>query len=144
MIHIRILGILDFFPYMKMSFQKITVLDQLAMQSQNQGRYEEAEALYFQALAVRKTVFGEQHSGYATNLFNLAELYCNQGREVEAEPLYIKAIDIQREAFGEEDIDTSIIYSLAVLYEGQGRYEESEPLFRQAQSIDIKGLRVAA
>jgi kinesin light chain len=42
---------------------------------QDQGRAEEAEALYHGALELRFTVLGPRHPAYAATLNNLAALY---------------------------------------------------------------------
>uniref|UniRef100_UPI000A752B74 tetratricopeptide repeat protein n=1 Tax=Geitlerinema sp. PCC 9228 TaxID=111611 RepID=UPI000A752B74 len=69
---------------------------------QSQGRYEEAEPLYRQALEMRKRLLGEQHPDVATSLNNLAELYRSQGRYDEAEPLYRQALEMFKRLLGEQ------------------------------------------
>ena len=68
----------------------------------SQGRYEEAEPLYIQALDMRKKLLGEEHPDVATSLNNLAGLYFSQGRYEEAEPLYIQSLDMRKKLLGEE------------------------------------------
>ncbi|MEO1006851.1 MAG: tetratricopeptide repeat protein, partial [Cyanobacteria bacterium J06638_38] len=50
-------------------------LNNLANLYTDQGRYEDAEPLYNQALAIYRQILGEQHSDVATSLNNLANLY---------------------------------------------------------------------
>jgi len=54
---------------------------------ESQGRYEEAEPLYRDALAMGQRLLGEAHPAVANSLNNLAGLYESQGRYEEAEPL---------------------------------------------------------
>ncbi len=41
----------------------------------SQGKYEQAEPLYQQALEMRRQLLGQQHPSVATSLNNLALLY---------------------------------------------------------------------
>jgi len=116
-------------------------VDWLAGLYDNQGRYEAAEPLYVQALALRKRLLGEEHPDVATSLNNLAGLYDNQGRYEAAEPLYVQALALNKRLLGEEhpDVATSL-NNLAVLYKNQGRYEAAEPLYLEALAIDRRML----
>ena len=58
-------------------------------------KYDKAEPLYLQALAIRKEVLGENHPDYANSLNSLAILYDNQRKYDKAEILYIQALNIQ-------------------------------------------------
>jgi tetratricopeptide (TPR) repeat protein len=61
-----------------------TSLHNLAGLYYDQGRYELAEPLYKQSLAIRKSVLGIQHPDYREGLKALAQLYRQQGRQTEA------------------------------------------------------------
>ncbi|NJM99279.1 MAG: tetratricopeptide repeat protein, partial [Phormidesmis sp. RL_2_1] len=50
----------------------------LAELYRSQGRYGEAEPLFVEALAIRKTELGDRHPDTATSLNNLAGLYRSQ------------------------------------------------------------------
>ncbi|WP_375506187.1 tetratricopeptide repeat protein, partial [uncultured Nostoc sp.] len=71
-----------------------------------QGRYNEAEPLYIQALALRHKLLGEEHPDVAQSLNNLAGLYNSQGRYSQAEPLYMQALDIFERRLGTNHPDT--------------------------------------
>lgn len=45
-----------------------------------QARYEEAESLFLQSLAVAEKKWGPEHPNLATALYKLAQLYRTQGR----------------------------------------------------------------
>ena len=66
-------------------------LNNLATLYHDQGKYAEAEALYFRALAIREESLGPNHPDVATALNNLAALYESQDREAEAERLRERA-----------------------------------------------------
>ena len=116
-----------------------TTLNNLARLYKSQGRYEEAEPLYIQALEMRRKLLGEEHPYVAITLNNLARLYKSQGRYEEAEPLYLQALEMKRKLLGEEHPDiATTLNNLAKLYKSQGRYEEAEPLYIQALEMRRK------
>ncbi len=51
-----------------------------------QGRYDEAEPILREALAMQKRLLGEEHADVADGLKNLATLLQRQGKYIEAEP----------------------------------------------------------
>ena len=111
-------------------------LNNLAYLYNLQGRYDQAEPLYLQALELRKRLLGEEHPNVAASLNNLAELYRTQGRYAEAEPLYLQALELSKRLLGEEHPNVaSSLNNLALLYESQGRYDQAEPLYLQALEL---------
>ena len=103
---------------------------------ESQGRYEEAEPLFLQALELGRWLLGEDHPDVASSLNNLAALYKSQGRYEEAEPLLLQALESRRSLLGKNHSDVaSSLNNLAYLYKLQGRYEEAEPLFLQALEL---------
>jgi tetratricopeptide (TPR) repeat protein len=108
----------------------------LAELYRSQGRYEEAEPLYKQALTLYQKLLGDRHPDVAIIINNLAVLYKSQGRYEEAEPLYKQALALKQELLGDRHLSVATsINNLAVLYDSQGRYEEAEPLYKQALSL---------
>jgi tetratricopeptide (TPR) repeat protein len=84
-------------------FQKLdlaTSLNNLASLYYIQGRYNEAEPLYLDALEMRKRLFTGDHPNVATSLNNLASLYDSQGKYSEAEPLYLEALAMSERTLG--------------------------------------------
>ncbi|WP_218080811.1 tetratricopeptide repeat-containing protein [Anthocerotibacter panamensis] len=113
-------------------------LNNLANLYSSQGRYDEAEPLYVQALALYRKLLGEEHPDVASSLNNLAGLYYSQGRYDEAEPLLQQALRLVRK-LGEEHPKVAIsLNNLAGLYYSQGRYDEAEPLYVQALGLRRK------
>ena len=76
---------------------------------ESQGRYNEAEPLYQQALALRQKLLGDDHPHVATSLNNLAGLYYSQGKYKEAEPLYQQALNILEQRLGVDHPRTIIV-----------------------------------
>ncbi|MBU6229690.1 MAG: tetratricopeptide repeat protein [Cyanobacteria bacterium REEB459] len=66
----------------------------------HQGRYEQAEPLYQQALDLRRELLGKRHPDVAQSLFNLGALRYNQGRYPEALDLLLEAEAIYLPSLG--------------------------------------------
>jgi Tfp pilus assembly protein PilF len=77
-------------------------MDGLAALYYRQGKYEQAEALYTQALAIRQAMLDPQHPNIAANLNNLAIFYGRRGKFEQAEPLAERAVKIDEQAPGQE------------------------------------------
>jgi tetratricopeptide (TPR) repeat protein len=105
----------------------------LAVLYYSQGRYNEAEPLFLEALEMQKRLMVEEHPDLARSLNNLAFLYHSQGRYSEAEPLFLEALEMWKRLLGGGQFDVaSSLNDLAVLHYSQGRYSEAEPLFLEA------------
>ena len=103
------------------------------------AQYSEVEPIYFQALELRKKLFGDVHTSVAQSLNKLAIFYRFRGRYTEAEPLYLQALDMRRKLLGKEHLDVAqSLYDLAILNEFQGCYAEAEPLYLQALDMRHK------
>lgn len=81
-----------------------------------QGRYQEAEPLYVQALDLLKDLLPEQHPNIAQSLNNLARLYQSQSRYKEAEPLYVQAFEIYKRSLGSEHPQTIICWNNYIMF----------------------------
>jgi tetratricopeptide (TPR) repeat protein len=120
----------------------LSSLNNLAALYRAEGRYDEAEPLYREALERRRAVLGPIHPDTLTSLNNLAFLYEDRGRSREAELLYREALLARRKILGPQHHDTLVsLNNLAAFYFGQRRYSEAEPLYREAlQSSEVLGL----
>jgi tetratricopeptide (TPR) repeat protein len=113
-----------------------STLTNLALLYYSQGRYDQAEPLYLQALELSKRLLGEDHPHVATSLNNLAALYYSQGRYDQAEPLYLQALELSKRLLGEDHPHVAqSLNNLALLYYSQGRYDQAEPLYLQALEL---------
>ena len=82
----------------------------------HQGKYEEAEGIQRQELALSESVLGKKHPSTLTSMNNLALVLNHQGKYEEAE-------GIQRQA---------LALSESGVLASQGKYEEAEGIHRQA------------
>ncbi len=109
------------------------------------GKYDEADKLYNQSLAIFETNLGPEHDAVGATLTGLANLYADQGKHLEAETHYRRALAIFEKALGPEHAHTaSVLAGLAILYETQGKYVAAEPLYKQAQTILRAAIRTRA
>jgi tetratricopeptide (TPR) repeat protein len=81
------------------------LLYNLANVRTEQERYDEAEALYKRALAIREKALGPEHPDVAMLLSDWATSYEAQGRSEDAELLYVRALSIREKALGTDHKD---------------------------------------
>ena len=104
-------------------------LNDLAAVYKRQGKYTEAEPLYYRALAIWEKTLGPEHAYFAAGLNNLALLCGAQGRHSQAELLYRRSLAIWEKTLGPEHPNVAAnLNNLAGLYRAQARYAEAEPL----------------
>ena len=102
---------------------------------QDQGRSDEAEALYKRALAIREGLPAEPLALAAT-LGSLATLHSSQGKLAEAERLYKRSLEIRQSSQPGNHADIAQdLHNLATFYSDRGRYAEAELLFKRALEI---------
>ena len=66
----------------------------------DQGRYDEAEKFYLQALAGDQKMAGQEDPDTLNVMGNLASLYLKQGRYDEAESLYRRTLTLLEKTIG--------------------------------------------
>ena len=102
----------------------------LAATYRDQGRWKDAEILFFQVLEGKTRVLGDKdHPSVLTTRDNLAITYYMQGRWKEAEELQMQVLETYLRVFGEEHPSTlTSKANLATTYSRQGRWKEAEDL----------------
>ena len=110
-----------------MEADQIIDLNNLAQLLKVTNRFEEAEPLYWRALAICENALGSEHTDTARILSNLADLYTTQGRYAQAEPLHRRAVVIVEKSLGQNDPDVAAcLNNLALLFQATDRLEEAE------------------
>ena len=105
------------------------------------GRYDDAEPLYVQLLALLETELGPDHPRVVFGRNNLAAFYLEQGKYAEAEPVYAKALKALERVLGSEHPQVAQgLNNLAGVYKEQGKLAAAEPLFERALAIRVKSL----
>ncbi|KAI1317875.1 hypothetical protein F5Y16DRAFT_414554 [Xylariaceae sp. FL0255] len=99
----------------------------------DQGKLEEAEAMYARALRGYEKAWGPEHTSTLDTINNLGLLYANQGKLAEAEAMYARALRGHEKAWGPEHTSTlDTINNLGNLYADQGKLEEAEAMYARA------------
>jgi len=80
-----------------------TALHNLAEWYALKKQFDKAEALYKEALQLRRTALGNEHPHVAETLMNYANMLASMGRGEESLPMYDEAIVIRRNEFGRAD-----------------------------------------
>ena len=121
-------------------------LDTLAWELQSQGKHDEAEPLYREALEVIRAELGDRHLQTLTIISNLGVLLRVKGDHqwraqaaqrladhAAAEPLLREALEVRRETLGSRHQSTlDSIGSLGSLFYSKGDLLAAESLYREA------------
>ena len=91
------------------SFTLATLADELNVQ----GKHDEAEPLYREALELTRETLGNRHLNTLACINNLGALLMDKGDLAAAEPLLHEALEVQRETLGIRHPDTLISISTA-------------------------------
>ena len=96
------------------------------------GRFNEAEVYFNDALQSKKEMLGPENPDTLTSMGNLASTYRNQGRWKEAEDLEVQVMETRKRVLGvEHPFTLNSIANLASTYRIQGRWKEAEDLYMQ-------------
>ena len=116
----------------------ISTLDALASELQAQGKYDEAEPLFREALEWSRAALGSRHRSTLLSINNLGLLLHTKGDNAAAELLYCKALEVQRETLGNQHPHTlNSINNLGALLKAKGDFAAADPLLCEA----LEGLR---
>lgn len=100
------------------------------------GEHVEAEALFREALEMKRKVLGDAHSEIAMGLNNVAFTLHDQGKHDDAEAMYREALAMQRELLSENHPAIAMsLNNLAFLLYEKGEREEAMQLSRE--SLDM-------
>ena len=96
----------------------------LASLYQTLDRFDEAEKLFLQAVAIDEKAYGANHTEVAIDLNNLAWLYAQQGKYAKAEELILRALAIRETTYGSTHPEVAeSLDDLASLMEEMGRID---------------------
>ncbi|KAF4458055.1 hypothetical protein F53441_130 [Fusarium austroafricanum] len=105
---------------------------------ENQGKYNEAEEMYVQALRGLERTVGSEHPYTLGTMNNLALLLSNNKKPREAREMYHRVLQSRERMFGYDDASTlSTVINLALFNANQGNLSEAKELCARAtKSID--------
>ncbi|RYP45025.1 hypothetical protein DL770_011441 [Monosporascus sp. CRB-9-2] len=75
-------------------------MSNLALVLDSQGKYDEAEQMHRQALALSQAVLGREHPDTLKSMRNLALVLHSQGKYVEAEQMHRQAMALSQAVLG--------------------------------------------
>lgn len=109
-------------------------LHNLALNSQREGRWAEAESLYLNGLAILEKSWGKDKHPQVSNVLNsLAELYNQLGRPKDAEAFCRRSLAIKEKVLGPNDPETARSWHcLANIFTAQKRHAEAQSLYERA------------
>lgn len=100
------------------------------------GMYKEALSRYTLLIALRETIYGQEHAIIATAYHDIGEVYRNLCDYPKALEYNIKAFDIRKKLLGEKHVDTAESYNdTGLVYIFQGKYDKASELFQKAKTI---------
>jgi tetratricopeptide (TPR) repeat protein len=113
--------------------EAIMALDSLGILYADQGRLQDAEAMYQRALDGKEKALGPGNTSTLTTVNNLGLLYKAQGRLQDAEAMYQRALDGKEKALGSDHTSTlDTVNNLGLLYYGQGRLQDAGAMYQRA------------
>ncbi len=119
--------------------EKLATINNLASLLQDQGRYQEAESYFRQALEAKRRLLGPNHPSLGRAANNLALLLMEQQQYDEAEPLLEEALAVSRKCFGEEHLFVAFtLANVGRLHLGRLELDRAEEAYRESVSIRRK------
>lgn len=110
-------------------------MDGLAQLYDRRGSYQQAEALFADAIPRARKSLGENHYRTLSMMNDLADTYAEEGKPAQAEALYSEVLPGQRRAVGETNYDT--LWTAARVGRArllQRKYAEADTALRDAMS----------
>jgi ankyrin repeat protein len=109
-----------------------------------QGKLDEAENMFVQALEAKEKVLGPRHALTIETMNDLGRLYRSQGNMEKAEEIYQRVLELRVYVYGAPHMLTrEVLNSLFALYSSHGRLTEAE--ITQTWSIEgyVRTLEIA-
>eukprot|EP00752_Nemacystus_decipiens_P011921 g10571.t1 len=102
-----------------------------------EGKYEDADIVSKQALAINEEVYGQDHPQVVATLVFRAELSKKQGKYEDADVLCQRALLTREKEYGRDHPELVwILNSRAWLLVDQGKYEDADVLYQRALAIE--------
>jgi len=119
----------------------LAAMARLAEAYRVQARYEQAQRLCAEVLAITHRLRGEGHPSTLNAAQQLAFVHVCQGRYNQAESLLARVLRTSRHAFGETyPLTLDLMTQLGHVYMGQGHYDDAEPLLLKCEEVRRQNL----
>jgi len=110
-----------------------TLLNNIALFLQGQGKLTEAEVYLREALNGCRSTLGNENPSTLTSINNMGSLLQDQGKLANAEIYYTEALELRRSTLGNEHPDTlTSINNMGNLFKAQGKLDEAEVYYQEA------------
>jgi serine/threonine-protein kinase len=97
------------------------------------ARYEESQRALEESLAMRRALFGAEHTLVATSLLNLSATVLERGDYARVEQLLTECLAIRRKLLGDAHPHVAVVFNnLGAMFTRAGRLDEAESAHRQA------------
>jgi tetratricopeptide (TPR) repeat protein len=117
------------------------ILESLGWLALGQRRFADADTFLHQASALKKQVYGDDHTETATTLHALGRVAHAQQRFEEAEQFYQQALRIKEQTLGEEHAETATtVLALGWLMYDQKQYTMAHRFYQEAFRVRLKVL----
>jgi tetratricopeptide (TPR) repeat protein len=104
----------------------------LAVALMRQGKFDKAEAQYFEVLTIFCKALGETHHATLQVKANLAATLRAQGKHDQAEKLMREVLSVRRDELGNAHFETQkAMYELSRLLTDRGKYDQAEALLNE-------------
>jgi len=104
-----------------------------------EGKLEEAEKLFKNALTMRQAVLSRNHPMILQSMGNLGSIYFQQENYQQSIQIFGNILDIQREILGSDHPDLALyLNNLATVLNNAGRKREALPHYHEALAIQKK------
>lgn len=127
-------------PETSKAYREGDTLDALGRVYTSQGRFEDADRAYQEALRLKQRSLGKRHRVAAVTLNNLGDLYYVWGKTDRANDYYRDALDINRR----DQLNIEVcraLNGLALIHNANGELVEAEELLKRAIAIHEKAER---
>jgi tetratricopeptide (TPR) repeat protein len=115
---------------------KAIVMNQMGVIAMKAHRFKDAEALFSQALELRRKLLGPESSETLQTLSNYALATYKLGDQVKAENLYQQCIELKRKTCPATASLANTLTNLAHIYNDERRCDEAKKLYTETLAID--------
>ncbi len=117
------------------------VLMNLATNLSSQKKYQDADAIFQEAIALSRELFGENHAAVAVVMTHYARMYLLKGEYAKAEEIMRPAVEIARKSLPAGHPESAqILVTFGIVLVRAGKALEGEPFLREALAIREKAL----
>lgn len=135
---------LSYSPTNQVELARLPLLNKFSLAMYYDGRLQEAEALFLEAIEIAEKMLGNGNQRTLTIMTSLVSTYSDNGKSKESEQLFIWIIKIQKRVLGDRHPQKlTNIRGPEATYIDQSRWKEAEEIFIQQlrRNLEVQGDR---